>query len=229
MSGPVNVERILAEHLQPATAPPDLWFRVQAKLAHAGGRAPSRIRWRQSWALAAFILLAVVLIPFAVRRSFAPSNADITFDLGPYLAPVQSAAMSASTPAIYQAPPHFQRNNVRTSLSAPAGYAVAIERIAQVNGQSVRQIIFTGQDNTGQDNAIALFVGSPRIRFDAGNENWVTERFANLQCKRVNCPRMRTVQFPCAAETCVLVCKACSSSVMLSLVSQIASIAEGAF
>jgi hypothetical protein len=144
--------------------------------------------------------------------------------LSPYLAPVQSSSAASSTRAIYNAPPQFDGYDGDQFSIAPAGYEFALERSASINGEPLRQLIFKGRDH-----AVALFVGSSKVRFDAPSENWVEEKFGNLQCRRINCPRVRTVQFPCARHTCLLVCKACSEEAMLSLVTEVASLAESAY
>ena len=220
MSAKWNIEALLERELRRTEPPPDLWARIEAKLDK-----PEKSTWklsfsRPAWAFAAF---GVGVAVFAAVAYLWPTDrapvADLSFDLGPYLTPVQSASDAAtSRPAIYNAPPEFIPYGSEAVSVAPAGYRIEVERSASLKGQAVHQYVFANEDRT-----VSLFVGSPHVRFDAKNENWVDATLGKIRCKKIDCPRMRTVQFACGIGTCVLVCKACTEGVMQSLVAQISA------
>ncbi len=208
---------LLASELQPAEAPSGLWDQVHARLEEP--LAPVRTGIWRVHPLLAFSFAAIVLLLLAPARWIRPanwSNHTGALDLEAYLAPVQNASAATSAPAIYRAPPHFEsvpRDELPVSL---AGYRVAAQRRSTINGEPVKQIILAVADSV-----VALFIASPKVRLNTGENQWIDENLEGISCKRLNCKRTRAFQFPCSKETCVLVCKACSETAMRALISQV--------
>jgi hypothetical protein len=199
---------LLVQELRHAHAPAGLWSRVEAGL---DGRVTDR-RIRISWVFASVALLVVIC-----TLPFLHGNREL--DLGSYLRPVQDASLMSSDEAIEQAPPHFKNVNGAGAASSVAGYQVSAQRVASVGGETVRQVILTAAGS-----AVALFISSPKVRLDAGANRWVDANVDGVACKRLNCPRVRTAQFACLEQTCVLICKACSDRALSALMSGVTEI-----
>jgi hypothetical protein len=201
---------LLVQELRRVSAPPGLWSRVEQGLdAPAASRS-----WdvRPVWVLAAAFTMLVCVAPLVHEKR--------ELDLGSYLAPVQDASLTASaSAAIAQAPPQFENSNGEVAANTVAGYQVTTQRVASVGGETVRQVILTAAGS-----AVALFISSPKVRLDAGANRWVDASVDGVACKRLNCTRVRTAQFPCFQQTCVLICKACSDRALSTLISGVGEI-----
>lgn len=212
-----KLRALLARELEPVSAPEQLWLRVEAALNSAGAestRAARLPRMNAIWVLASAATVFTLAFSYYELRS---PRQELTLDLESYIAPVQLANASASGPAIYQAPPHFASVDSGRVHPLFAGYKVAAERMTQIHGEPVKQIVLAVGDS-----AVALFIVSSKLRLNTGDNAWVEDKMAGMACKRLNCPRVRTFQFPCSAETCVIVCKACSQDSMMALMTQVA-------
>jgi hypothetical protein len=203
-----EIGELITRELRPVSAPPGLWRQVEDALD-----VPAARPWgfQPVLALAAALSLLICVTPLLRGKR--------ELDLGSYLAPVQAASLVTSASAIAQAPPHFQNVSATGAASPAAGYQVAgyrvsAERVASVGGETVRQVVLTAAGS-----AVALFISSPKVRLDAGPNRWVDTNVEGVACKRLNCPRVRTAQFSCFEQTCVLICKACSDRAMSALMS----------
>ncbi len=203
----MELNDLLTRELRCVAAPAGLWSRVEARL-DSPDRYPRRIR--ETWALAASVLVVAGLTLYLSSRR--------AIDLGAYLAPVQEATQLTSAAAIAQAPPHFEPVRGPHAASV-AGYPVAAERVRQVGGETVRQVILTAADQ-----AVALFISSPKVRLDAGANRWVDGKIDGVSYKRLNCPRVRTARFACLQQTCVLICKACSDQALAALMTGVSGL-----
>lgn len=216
MKNELEVRELLARELRPLAAPEGLWERIQPALDRAP-RKPSSTRWFEPALIAVFgVLLILLLLP--VRWLPHANPLRRTLDLQSYLAPVQSASEAASAPAISRSLANFRNVQDAEGIVSLAGYDLTAERVARIDGEPVKQVIFTGTEN-----AVALFIASPKVKLDAGVNRWVESSVDGVACKRLNCPRVRTVQFPCSKQTCVLVCKTCSEQSMVALMTQVAA------
>ena len=205
MNRELELSDLLTRELQPVPAPAGLWIRVEAGL----DRPPVRKRSPQwAYAFAAVLLLAIGSLVWSKHASHADS-----VDLQSYLAPVQNASVAASGPAISLAPPHFRNAADQAGPASVAGYQVTARREAEVDGRPVKQMVLTAANES-----VALFIAPPRVPLQTGRNYWTDSHVAGIACKRLNCPRTRTVLFPCLKQTCVLVCKACSESAILALI-----------
>ncbi len=214
-----DIRDVLSEHLRMVPAPSGLWEGVSTRIHQPDVHSRSSRAFRPVWALAGAIAVVLLTIPvFWLQRigTRVPSAAARALDLQAYLTPVQNANASASFPAIYRAPAQFESDPLSTKSPKLPGYTIAAQRVARVGGETVKQVVMLAADS-----AVALFIASPRVRLDAGNNRWVEETLDGVACKRLNCPRLRMVQFPCSKETCVLLCKACSEQAMRTLMSQV--------
>ena len=202
----MELRDLLTAGLRVVPAPAGLWGGVAARLDGHSSSRPVPMGW--AFASAA-VLLLILSFPFLYGR--------LELDLGSYLAPVQAASLDTSASAIAVAPAHFQ--TVRGAGGEMAGYRVTTRRETRVGGERVEQVILTAAGN-----AVALFISSPKVRLEAGANRWVDGSVEGVACKRLNCSRVRTAQFPCFQQTCVLICKACSDRALASLMSDIGEI-----
>ena len=212
----MEVRELLARELGPVAAPAGLWERVQPALGRAP-RKPARTRWFEPTLIAAFAALAILLL-LPARWLSQANPLGRTLDLQSYLTPVQSATDTASAPAISRSLANFKNVQDADGIVSLAGYDLTAERVARFDGEPVKQVIFTGSGDS-----VALFIASPKVKLDAGGNRWVESRVDGVACKRLNSPRVRTVQFPCSKQTCVLVCKTCSERSMVALMTQVAA------
>jgi hypothetical protein len=203
-----EVSELLSRELQPAKAPDFLWTRVQARLGQPLPKV--RVRVNPAWAIGA---VAVVTIAFGLRSQH-PSGA---LNLLPYIETVQDAPVSMASTAIYRPPANFENISQSGQPASLAGYTVSAQRVTAIHGEPVKQLILTSGSSS-----VALFIASARLRLDAGANTWVAENRAGVACKRLNCPRIRTIQFPCSKETCVVICKACSEQAMQLILTELA-------
>ena len=200
-----DLREVLASELRVVAEPAGLWGGVQARL---DGRTVSGDMLRSVWVFAMASLLVIAGLSFSLMHGRRE------LDLGSYLAPVQEASLDTSASAISGAPPHFE--TVGGAGGQLAGYQVTARRETRVGGETVRQVILTAAGN-----AVALFISSPKVRLDAGPNRWVDADVDGVACKRLNCARVRTAQFSCLQQTCVLICKACSDRALSALMSEV--------
>jgi hypothetical protein len=214
-----KLRALLARELKPVSAPEQLWLRVEAALNNPRPELIHAPRVRLVLALAAGIAVFTLAVSYYYGSSYsgqARRQPELALDLQPYLAPVQLASISASAPAISQPPAHFASVDSARAHALIAGYKVAAERVTWIHGEPVKQVILTMGEN-----AVALFIASSKVRLDMGADPWVEDHMAGMACKRLNCPRVRSFEFPCSAETCLIICKACSQDSMTALMTEV--------
>ncbi len=202
----MDLRDLLAAELRVVPAPVGLWSGVVGRIEGRAINQPVPMSWAFA---AALVFLLIFSVPFLHGRR--------ELDLGPYIAPVQAASLDTSASAIAGAPAHFQ--TVSVTGREVAGYQIAARREARVGGERVEQLVLTAAGN-----AVALFISSPKVRLEAGANRWVDGNVEGVACKRLNCPRVRTAQFPCFQQTCVLICKACSDRALSALMSGVGGI-----
>jgi hypothetical protein len=208
---------VLESELRIVPAPEHLWLRVEAALNNPHPERERTPGMMAMWVLASAAAILVVAYPTWSRHR-QDGGQDRALDLGAYLEPVQTADAAGSDPAIYRVPPHFANVSNVDERPQVAGYKVLAERVSQIHGEPVKQIILAVGDS-----AVALFVASSKVKMDTGANEWVEDNMAGMACKRLNCPRVRTFQFPCSAATCVIICKACSQTSMQALITQVSA------
>ncbi len=187
-----NVREWLARELRPVPAPEGLWERIEPALGRTARHTVRTRRFQLTWAVAS---VACIL-----------------------LAPALWLTVDRSVPPISRTPANFQTVPDNDGLVSLAGYDATAERVGRFDGEPVKQVIFTGSDDT-----VALFVASPKVKLDAGVNRWAESNFEGVACKRPNCPRVRTMQFPCSKQNCVLVCKTCSEQSLRTLMAQVSA------
>jgi hypothetical protein len=80
--------------------------------------------------------------------------------------------------------------------------------VKTVHGESVRHVVM---------NDVNLFIASPKVNLRVGDERWIDGKVGGIECKRLNCPRVRGVQFSCSNQICVAACRRCSEATLMAL------------
>jgi hypothetical protein len=84
--------------------------------------------------------------------------------------------------------------------------------VKSVHGEPVRHVNM---------NDVNLFIASPKVNLRVGNERWIDQEVDGVKCKRLDCPRVRGVQFPCSHQICVAACKRCSEATLMALMASL--------
>jgi len=211
LNNPDFLAALLSRELRQVDPPDFLWDRVRAAIiCPAPKRQLSLVH--VAWGLAAATILTCTLIP----TSLSHRHREAVLDLGPYLAPVQSSAAADSSPAIYHSPPNFASTELTIAPARLDGYSVAAQRVLTMDNARVEQFVYDGGGAP-----VSLFVVPQGLKIAYGSEQAYEESIFGVPCRRLNCRKQRTLEFPCAAATCVLVCKACSEALLASLIQQI--------
>jgi hypothetical protein len=192
-----ELEHILLGELKRVEAPAGLWGRVESAVNRPVRPASRRL----SWVLAGMVSVAAALALFLQSPLNRPS--EMAMDIQPFLNPMKSL------PAVLQP---------ADSPEFAAGYRVASNCVTAVHGEAVRQVVLTSPKND-----VSLFIASPKVRLRVGDERWMDQNVGGVAVKRINCPRVRSVQFPCSKQVCVIACKRCSEDAILALMTRVAA------